>query len=262
MKHDFEERKENRIINAHRLAKKNQQQTDTLYHSASQMASAIPMGQPILVGHHSEKRDRNYRSRIGNKFQQAGIKLDKAAYYEEKARAIENNDAIFSDDPKALDKLTDKLNGMKTTQEFMKAANKCLKKGDKDGFLKLQFGTLELWEQLNVVDRLHGKGFPSFKLTNNSANIRRIEQRIAQLKKLETKTGIDETINGIRIFENREANRLQIIFPGKPDDNTRKKLKSAGFRWSPIEGAWQRHISNSAFYDAQNIVNAVAENEL
>ena len=28
---------------------------------ASQMASIIPFGQPILVGHYSEKRDRNYR---------------------------------------------------------------------------------------------------------------------------------------------------------------------------------------------------------
>lgn len=223
------------------------------------MASAIPMGQPILIGHHSEKKDRNYRSRIGNKFQQAGIKLDKAAYYEEKAKAIENNDAIFSDDPNALDKLTDKLNGMKTTQEFMKAANKCLKKNDKDGFLKLQFGTLELWEQLNVVDRLHGKGFPSFKLTNNSANIRRIEQRIAQLQKLETKTAYDQTINRIRILENLEANRLQIIFPGKPEEEARKKLKSAGFRWSPSESAWQRHISNGALFNAKMIVNALAK---
>lgn len=260
MKHNFEERKENRIINAHRLAKKNRQEADNLYNSASQMASAIPMGQPILIGHHSEKRDRNYRSRIGKKFQQAGSKLEKAAYYEDKVKAIENNDAIFSDDPKAVEKLTDKLNGMKTRQEFMKAANKCLKKGDKEGFLKLPLGTIALWEELNVVDRVHGKGFASFELTNNSTNIRRIEQRIAQLKKLETKTVIDKTINGIRIFENREANRLQIIFPGKPDDYTRKKLKSSGFRWSPSEGAWQRHISNSAFYDAQNIVNAVAKN--
>jgi hypothetical protein len=30
-----------------------------------QMAAAIPFGQPILVGHYSERRDRRYRDRIG-----------------------------------------------------------------------------------------------------------------------------------------------------------------------------------------------------
>lgn len=260
MKHDFEERKENRIINAHRLAKKNQQEAENLYTTASEMASVIPMGQPILIGHHSEQRDRNYRSRISNKFQQAGVKLDKAAYYEDKAKTIENNDAIFSDDPQALEKLTAKLNELKTAQDFMKSANKCLRKGDKDGFLKLEPATEALWNELSQSSPGYGKGFPHFSLSNNNANIRRIEQRITQLKRLETKTAVDETINGIRIFENKEANRLQLIFPGKPDENTRKRLKSAGFRWSPSEGAWQRHISRSAYLDAQIIVGKTDNN--
>ncbi|UOE52257.1 DUF3560 domain-containing protein [Mucilaginibacter sp. P25] len=257
MKHDFEERKENRIINAHRLAKKNTQEAESLYTTASEMASVIPMGQPILIGHHSEKRDRNYRNRISNKFQQANIKLDKAAYYQDKAKTIENNDAIFSDDPKALEKLNAKLNELKKAQEFMKSSNKCLRKGDKECFLKLEAASEYLWDELNKTSPGYGKGFAHFSLSNNNANIRRIQQRIDQLKKLEVKTAIDETINDIRIFENKEANHLQIIFPGKPDEITRKKLKSAGFRWSPREGAWQRHISRSAYLDAQIIVKNI-----
>lgn len=42
------------------------------YNAASKMAEVIPFGQPILVGHHSERRDRNYRSKISSGFKQCG----------------------------------------------------------------------------------------------------------------------------------------------------------------------------------------------
>ena len=109
------------------------------------------------------------------------------------------------------------------------------------------------WEQINTIDRAHGKGFPHYKLINNNANIRRIEQRIAQLKRLETRQAVDQTVNGVRIYENREAGRLQVIFSGKPEAEVRKQLKANGFRWSPSENAWQRHTSNSAYHIAKTI---------
>lgn len=49
------------------------------------MASVIPFGQPILIGHPSEQRDRNYRDKIHNTFGKAFAMQDKAAYYEDKA---------------------------------------------------------------------------------------------------------------------------------------------------------------------------------
>lgn len=68
------------------------------------MADCIPFGQPILVGHHSEGRDRNFRKRIHNTFGKSFQAQDKAKHYEQKAAAIENNRAIFSDDPQAIQK--------------------------------------------------------------------------------------------------------------------------------------------------------------
>ncbi|MEV0370649.1 DUF3560 domain-containing protein [Streptomyces sp. NPDC050636] len=38
--------------------------SEALRGQAREMASSIPFGQPILVGHHSERRDRNFRDRI------------------------------------------------------------------------------------------------------------------------------------------------------------------------------------------------------
>lgn len=52
---------------------------------ARDMAHGIPFGQPILVGHHSERRDRNYRNRIENKFRKGYENYNKAKYWERKA---------------------------------------------------------------------------------------------------------------------------------------------------------------------------------
>lgn len=96
------------------------------------------------------------------------------------------------------------------------------------------------------------------KLTNNNANIRRITQRIEKLKHIEQREKLDTVINGVRIFENHEAGRLQLYFEGKPSEEIRKKLKSNGFRWSPSQGAWQRGIGNFAFRIALGIAKSVS----
>ena len=80
--------KQNAVAKAERaeiLAEKADRRSDELYNSAKDMASVIPFGQPILVGHHSEKRDRNYRAKIDAKFGKAFAEQDKAAYYTNKA---------------------------------------------------------------------------------------------------------------------------------------------------------------------------------
>lgn len=80
---------------------------------------------------------------------------------------------------------------------------------------------------------------------------------MAGLKKRDDREGVDKTVNGVRIYENITANRLQLFFPGKPLDEVRRQLKAEGFRWSAGEEAWQRHISSGAYYAALRIVEAV-----
>ena len=60
---------------------------DARLERARGMADGIPFGQPILVGHHSEKRDRAYRGRIHNNFAKGFEEHQKARHYEEKAAA-------------------------------------------------------------------------------------------------------------------------------------------------------------------------------
>ena len=244
MKHNFEERKDNRIDYAQEQAAKNGQKANQLYNSAKQMADCIPFGQPVLVGHHSEKRDRNYRNKIHNKFGQSFEAQNKAKHYEKKAETIENSTAIFSDDPQAIRKLKDKLTNLQSAQAFMKAANKYIKKKDKEGFLKIHQATEKWWQQLNTPDPMGRVGFAGYALQNNNAEMARLKKRIAQLQNLAAKQTTETTINGVRLVENVEANRVQLIFQGKPSEDVRNQLKADCFRWCRSEGAWQRHLNN------------------
>lgn len=258
MKHNFEQRKQNRIDYAKEQAAKNDAKGDALYNQAKQMADAIPFGQPILVGHHSEQRDRNYRSKIHNTFGKAFEAMDKAKHYEQKAKTIAANDAIFSDDPQALQKLKAKLTALQASHEFMKATNNCIRKKDREGFLKLPHATPALWEEINKPTVMGDIGYAGFQLQNSSANITRVKQRIALLEKMAATSTTETEINGVRVVQNVEANRVQLFFPDKPAVEIRKKLRLSGFRCSKLEGyAWQRHLTPLAVNIAKNLLESL-----
>lgn len=262
MKSDFEQRKTNRISRYQELAAKNEKKAEEQRNRAKEMASVIPFGQPILIGHHSETRDRNYRKKISNLFDKSFESDEKAKYYENKAEVTASNDAISSDDPKALEKLKEKLHDMEHLQNFMKAANKLLRKNSLTESEKRQLlNPYKVSEEL--IEQVIGRslGFEHFKLSNNSQNMARIKKRIQWLENNSKIKSSEVTINGVRIFQNMEANRLQIFFPGKPDNDIREQLKRHGFRWSPREGAWQRHVSNTATYYAKQIA-ALVKNDI
>ncbi len=258
MKSDYEQRKANRIARYQELAEKNAKLAEEQAEQARKMSSVIPFGQPILVGHHSEGRDRNYRKKIQRMHEKSWESQEKSKYYENKAEVVESNDAISSDDPNAIEKLKERLKGLENNQAFMKAANKLLRNGKATEQQKL-----DLLDAFNITSEevrdfvVGNKGFEHFKLTNNNAEMNRLRKRIGYLEKLSKITSHEITINGVRIVMNVEANRIQLFFPGKPEDHIRQSLKRSGFRWSPREGAWQRHISNTATYYAKEIAKQV-----
>jgi len=64
----------------------------------------------------------------------------------------------------------------------------------------------------------------------------------------------------IKIVNNASENRVQIFFPGKPEDSVRSELKHSGFRWSPSNGCWQAFYNNRSKYCAELIVKKLTEN--
>jgi hypothetical protein len=247
---DYEIKRQARIDRMRELAERNSHQAQMSFDTAHKMADIIPFGQPILVGHHSEGRDRNYRARIQGKFEK-GIELQKKAeYYAGRVHAAEHNPAISSDDPTAVDQLQAKIDKAEACQALMVAANKIIRRtagtrAEKIAELEA-LGIPKPVERLFEPDFAGRVGFANYALTNNSGNIHRMKERIAHLQKHSTDTTAEIQAGDIRIVDNVEINRVQIFFPGKPNDEIRSNLKSNGFRWSPTEGAWQRQRSQYA----------------
>jgi Domain of unknown function (DUF3560) len=77
-------------------------EANAAYARAHQMAEAIPFGQPILVGHHSEGRDRNYRAKIERTFGRAFEGMAEAERLQGRAEAAEANQAHRESIPATL----------------------------------------------------------------------------------------------------------------------------------------------------------------
>ncbi len=95
---------------------------------------------------------------------------------------------------------------------------------------------------------------PAYELTSLRGKIKRVQARLDELGK--RAEAAEQPADGTKfpggeIVRNLEADRLQILFDEKPDDETRQKLKERGFRWSPRYNAWQRKLTDNAMYDAR-----------
>lgn len=247
---DYEQKKQDRIDRYLERAGKARAQSDAYAKQSHDMASIIPMGQPVHGA-----ADRRYRDKIGKKMEQSIAADEKASYYERKAEAAANNTAISSDDPEAVTKLREKLEKLQTKQTFMKNLNAYYRK----------YGTCRGCgglndEQADRYDQAVKDGpswcnvpFESFMLSNNNAEIRRIEKRLKSLTEARELGYTGWEFDGGRVEANEDDNRLQIFFDEIPSEEVRKELKGRGFKWARSVGAWQRQLSDNAIYAASRI---------
>ena len=160
---------------------------------------------------------------------------------------------ISADDDLAVEKLTKKLEGMESQQAMMKAVNAYYRKHKTlEGCPELTAEQVEKVKASMSQDwRKDPVPFPSYLLTNNNANIRRVRQRIEELRQKTEFVGW--TFPGGEAKVNEAENRLQLIFEDKPDADTRQALKSEGFKWAPSQGAWQRQLNQNAIRAAARL---------
>jgi hypothetical protein len=170
---------------------------------------------------------------------------------------------IRSDDSGAVQKLREKLAKAEAMQAAMKAANKVCRSSKLSDEEKIEQLTAidgispESARQLLKPDYMDKAGFPSYALTNNGAKIRSIKKRIQQLEaeaQYRENAPDEYEINGVRVVENANQNRLQICFEDKPSREVRNRLKARGFHWSPRNVAWQRLLNDAARQAAREIL--------
>ena len=169
-------------------------------------------------------------------------------YYFRKIETILTNKTIYSSDALAVEKLQNKLTDLEEFHEKMKMQNAYYRK----------HGTMKGYEGISdeeaanrdaaIQKSFERKPYPSYYLSSNNAEIKRIKARIDEITKLkaEAEQPTEDkypNVEGVEVVENAEAMRLQLIFDGKPSEEIRTILKSHGFRWSPSFGAWQRQLT-------------------
>lgn len=258
-----EEKRQAKIDYYKSMSQKAYLQSSQLYNEASKMQSYIPFGQPILVGHYSERADRRYRAKIHAKDEKAYQLNNKADYYAKKAEATENNRAIYIEDENSIEKLTEKIEKLTMLQDKMKAANKIVNSKKYSEQQKVEELQKIGFSEQNAIscltpDYCGRTGFASYKLTNNNARINAAKIQLEKAIRLKNAVSKEYKIGEIDVNENTEENRLQLYFNGKPSEEIRAELKRNGFRWSPSNGCWQSYLNRYQIDRAKAILSSIA----
>lgn len=177
--------------------------------------------------------------------------------YKEKIKKLASSaNIIKSSDSDAIEKLKAKIEKAQELQSTMKAVNAYFRKhGTLKGYGDGEYDNFP-------VDSLYGVPYPPYCLTNNNAKIRAAKQRIKELEEAKSSANgedIKTGIEGLKIVENTEAMRIQLIFDDKPSAEVRDVLKSNGFRWSPKFAAWQRHLNSNGKYAVKKVLEIIKD---
>jgi len=238
------ERLERKLEKRGEWAGKAKARSSAAFASAHERASVIPFGQPILVGHHSERRDRRYRERIRAGFDKAAAESQLAKHHEQKAAGLESalERSIFDDDPDAIERLTEKAAALEASRETMKAANAAWKKRGIEGaaeVLGVQGAADALRRASYTADK---RPFPSYALTNTGAEIRRCKARIEAIRKRRERAEQAEQAGGVVVRRHEAHDWCTVTFADKPDRAVLAALRAAGYGWG--KGSWSGKLSN------------------
>jgi len=210
------------------------------------------------------KKERQNQARE-NFWKEYGDLFSDDNYYFNKIRNIITNKVIFSDDAMAIEKLEAKIDKLTELQNRMKNVNAYYKKHKSlDGCEDIsEHNARKLLQDLADYPYLQ-QPFPSYELTNNNANIRRLKERVESLKKLKERANTESEnkyiqVDGLQVVEDAEDMRIRIIFDNIPDEQTRTLLKSYGFKWSPKNSAWQRQLTGNGIYATKTVLEKLKE---
>lgn len=232
------ERLENRIARRQEWASKAEERSTASFDRAHDLVKDIPFGQPILVGHHSERRHRATLQRSDNAMRNACELSHKAEMHESKAANLENllDKAIFSDDDNAIEAIQARIDANQAKRERMVLVNKLYRKGDADGLKAIGIDIETLRVKLAAAGGYWGSApHLPYEMSNLSGRIGADKKRIEAIKMQNARKERAEAAGGVAIVRGAQG-RAQVTFAEKPEYSVIRALKDAGFHWSG--GSW------------------------
>lgn len=232
------ERLQRKVERRKEWAEKAQTRSDAHYQTGHRMMDAIPFGQPILIGHHSEKRDRNFRGRIDGHMSKFVADRKLAEHHESKADGLQAqlDKSIFSDDTDAVEALEQRIAENEAKRKQWKTINTLYRKGDAEGLAKFGLNLETLREKLKDAYSWCQQPYAGYELQNLGQRINADKKRLEQVKvRSQRQAAAESAPNGITI-ENCQGGYCRVTFAGKPDRAILDALKEAGFWWG--QGSW------------------------
>lgn len=171
----YRERREAKAERYREWAESRERKADQAYERVSAISDRIPLGQPILVGHHSERGARADQRRIEQGMNSFCEHNATAREFRGRADNIEHQAkrAIYSDDADALERLREKLATLEARREQYKAENTAYKREHK--------------AELKAIDsafwRNRALPHPSYEIQNLGGTISTTRKRIQQLER-------------------------------------------------------------------------------
>jgi hypothetical protein len=218
-----------------------------------------PPDQPILIGHHSERRHRN-ALRKSNAAMDTCLRLWREAKETERlALSAAENAVIRTTDVDAIELLSARKAELERERDWRKAVNEVWrangrpKPDDAEGWAAVAAAMEEPLASFDRIRRatrmasgLPEVPFPAYSLQNIGANIRRVAARIEQVERAQTRPARPERRIGSAIVrDNPDYDSVEIHFNGKPAENILSLLRTHGFRWIRTARCWSRRGRNA-----------------
>lgn len=182
----YRERREARADKLREWAEKREQKAQASAEAAESFIKDLPLGQPVLVGHHSEGRHRRDRERFNTNLARSVADGEKAEGMRSKADNIEAaaDKAIYSDDPDAIERLRQRIEDAQGLREQVNSYNASVRKGQPDESV---LGP-QMVKNLHELQRMRGMmrpdgQLPAYLTSNLSGSLSRLKKRLVALER-------------------------------------------------------------------------------
>ena len=209
---------------------------DQHFASASRIADNIPLGQPILLGHHSERHARRDAERIRSSMTH-GVEEQRLAQHHASCAAglaDQLDRSVFSDDENAIEQLEARIAENEAERDRRKLINRLFKKRDTEGLANLGLNLERLEASVAQLPSFDQQPYPGYSLTNLGARIRSDRKRIDEIRARTARAERANAGGGVVIEGTGEY--VRVTFAEKPTREVLDALRAAGFSWGA--GSW------------------------